>query len=90
MSYLVPKDIPNCCAHCPYNYSSLICKITKSEIDRDDEYRERLEDCPLIEIKTPHGRLGDLDKLGDRMRGKWTVYDYEALGASPTIIEAED
>lgn len=52
MSYLVPKDIPNCCAYCPYNYSSLICKITKSEIDRDDEYRERLEDCPLVEVNT--------------------------------------
>lgn len=34
-----------------------------SGIDRDDEYKERLEDCPLIEIKTPHGRLGDLDEL---------------------------
>lgn len=23
--------------------------------------------CPLVEIPTPHGRLGDLDKLWDRM-----------------------
>ena len=23
--------------------------------------------CPLVEVPTPHGRLGDLDKLWDRM-----------------------
>ena len=27
----------------------------------------RHPNCPLIEVKTPHGRLGDLDKLWDRM-----------------------
>ena len=45
--------------------------------------------CPLEEIETPHGRLIDAGKLSDKMRGKWTVYDYEALGTMPTIIEAE-
>ena len=23
--------------------------------------------CPLVEVQSPHGRLGDLDKLWDRM-----------------------
>lgn len=28
---------------------------------------QRPKNCPLVEIPTPHGRLGDLDKLWDRM-----------------------
>lgn len=64
MSYFVKGGTPpKSCGNCPHNYSSLKCTITKSTIDRDDEYRERLSDCPIIEVKEPHGRLGDLDKL---------------------------
>ena len=99
MSYIVPKDIPNCCGNCPYNYSSLMCKITKSEIDRDDEYRERLEDCQLIEIKTPHGRLGDLDELKSKFRhgngdddadSAWISTIRRFITQADTIIEAEE
>ena len=31
-----------------------------------DSDKDRLYDCPLVELP-PHGRLGDLDKLWDRM-----------------------
>lgn len=30
-------------------------------------WEERHPDCQLVEVKEPHGRLGDLDKLWDRM-----------------------
>ena len=42
---------PKSCGVCPYNRSSCWCSITNSEIDRDYEYRERLNDCPISEIK---------------------------------------
>lgn len=51
--------------------------------------------CPYAEahdvvaLPEKHGRLIDADALGDKMSGKWTVYDYQALGAMPTIVEAE-
>ena len=28
-----------------------------------DSDKERMPNCPLIEVPTPHGRLGDLDEL---------------------------
>ena len=104
MSYLVPKNIPSCCAYCSYNHSSLICKITMSEIDRGDEYKERLEDCPLIDVKTPHGDLVDRNKLLRRAKREST-YAWKMnlhartetilnqfvdwLDEAPTVIESE-
>ena len=29
--------------------------------------KHRHPDCPLVEVPTPHGRLGDLDELWDKM-----------------------
>ena len=47
------------------------------------------DDCPLIEVPTPHGRLIDADAIQD--------YNVETFGqrlliidTAPTVIEAED
>lgn len=46
---VIDMDMPKCCGNCKFNDSSCWCSITKSEIDRDYEYSERLDNCPLME-----------------------------------------
>ena len=76
MSILIKKmEKPKTCALCPfreirykpgyYNYehcSALNRIFNESKLDIDP-YKERLSDCPLVEIPTPHGRLIDANKL---------------------------
>lgn len=51
MSVIVTgMDVPKSCEECHYNNSSCWCSITNSGIDREFEYRERLDDCPLKSI----------------------------------------
>ena len=54
--------IPKSCGRCWFNNSSLSCAVTGSCIDRDDENRERLDDCPLVDLGK-HGDLIDRQKL---------------------------
>lgn len=62
-----------------------------------DSDKERLYDCPLVEIPTPHGRLVDIKSVEDR---KFTTVDNEyerwwngaldsVVDNAPTVIEAE-
>ena len=59
---------------------------------------ERLEECPLVEIPTPHGRLIDekqipyIDLNADMPQSKvrvWTTFK-DKIDRVPTIIEAEE
>ena len=43
-------EIPKSCGACEFN-NGYMCKRTKTVIDRDDEYQERMSDCPLHEVK---------------------------------------
>lgn len=54
--------------------------------------------CPLVEIKTPHGRLGDLDALKAQYKyGEadsederlWMMNIRRTITNAPTVIEAE-
>lgn len=71
MSILIKDmEMPKNCNDCPLNYDQMACKVTGTRWWSDtmvlmgfDSDKERLYDCPLVEIPTPHGRLGDLDKL---------------------------
>lgn len=91
MSILIKgMKIPESCGKCDFNVSSLYCKRTRSEIDRDYEYRERLLDCPISALPDNHGRLVDADNI-------YTVDRYNILTVkmeftedeAPTIVEAE-
>ena len=106
MSVLI-KDInlPSSCSDCPLNYDMMSCIITGTRWWSDrimlmgfDCDNERLYDCPLIEIPTPHGRLGDLDKLkaqymhgkaDDEIESAWISNIRRAIANAPTVIEAE-
>lgn len=106
MSVLIKgMDIPESCGKCDFNVSSLYCKRTRSEIDRDYEHRERLSDCPISAFPDKHGRLIDADALikfvEDRYEITWESDCYEGgikdacsdilekIDTMPTVIEAE-
>ena len=71
MSVLIKgMEMPTNCQDCPLNYDQMACKVTGTRWWSDaivlmnfDSEKERLYDCPLVDVNTPHGRLGDLDKL---------------------------
>ena len=82
----MPKGCNECaqfwCDHCRIHNTTVTLK--------------RHEDCPLIEIPTPHGRLIDADDamkhLADDGREAFTKYQvwlfFSKYGA-PTILDAE-
>ena len=70
MSVIVKgMEMPKNCSDCSLNYDQMACKVTGTRWWSDtmvlmnfDSDKERLHDCPLIELP-PHGRLIDKDKL---------------------------
>lgn len=106
MSVLIKgMEMPKCCQDCPLNYDQMACVVTGTRWWSDsmvlmnfDSEKERLCDCPLIEVKTPHGRLGDLDKLKSKFRhgngdsdadSAWISTIRRFITQADTIIEAE-
>ncbi len=71
MSVLIKgMEMPTNCQDCPLNYDQMACKVTGTRWWSDtivlmnfDSEKERLYDCPLVEVKEPHGRLIDADEL---------------------------
>lgn len=68
MSYFVPKEIPNCCGRCPCFHAEKLMYCQAVKADKNKRIYAPYEGnrpnwCPLTEIPTPHGRLGDLDEL---------------------------
>ena len=66
MSYIVPRQKPTACRNCHFmDRITYDCKLMRTKDYPDFEIQ--YANCPLIEVPTPHGRLGDLDVLWDRM-----------------------
>ena len=99
MSVLIKgMEMPTNCADCPLNYDQMACAVTWTRWWSDsmvimnfDSDNERMPNCPLIEVPTPHGRLADLDKM---ISDFWDCdsmiignYELEKIKA---VIEAED
>ena len=97
MSVLINgMEMPTNCADCPLNYDQMACAVTWTRWWSDsmvimnfDSDKERMPNCPLIEVPTPHGRLIDADAIQD--------YNVETFGqrlliidTAPTVIEAEE
>ena len=112
MSILIKgMEMPKNCADCPLNYDQMACGVTGTGWWSDsmvllnfDSAKERLQDCPLIEIPTPHGRLIDADfeeqhytsmtanptpDVTEQDRRNSLII-VEALRMAKTIIEAEE
>ncbi len=75
------------------------CKALKTKIMNRSKHHP---DCPLVEIPTPHGQLGDLDALQEQIKltiqdahmgALWKqgmIYAHGLVEASKIIIEAEE
>ena len=99
MSVLIKgMEMPKNCSGCPLNYDQMACKVTGTRWWSDtmvlmgfDSDKERLYDCPLIELP-PHGRLIDADELANKTFYSKTsapYITYRAFCDAPTVIEAE-
>jgi len=99
MSYIVPRDKPKRCTRpkCRFmDRDTLDCRLQDKSWE---SFEEQYEHCPLIEIPTPHGRLGDLDALKAQYKyGEadsedekvWMMNIRRAIANAPTVIEAEE
>ena len=95
--------MPNGCYDCPILQSSDGCFDFECPFNSyllwhnaEDVIRYRPDNCPLVEIPTPHGRLIDADALMEcrlepnhyeELKDGY-IPDYD-LDSAPTIIEAE-
>lgn len=63
--YIKGLEMPKFCKNCRFcvnmnEYPFLACFITQKGIPFDTD---KMGNCPLVEIKTPHGRIIDADKI---------------------------
>ncbi len=71
MSVIVEgMKMPVMCSYCKFRepfIDSAYCHLAEMDMEYEESDNCRHPNCPLVEIPTPHGRLGDLDKLWDMM-----------------------
>lgn len=76
-------ELPNSCDLCD----------SREKCDLRREYAGRSvgrhPDCPLVEVKTPHGRIGDFDSLKSSLISDYAYAAAKMVDDEPTIIEAE-
>ena len=99
--YIKGMKMPKQCYDCylvasdPDDEDKLYCKHLDEDII---DWCSRLENCPLVEVKEPHGRLVDLDAL-EKERDSIDCYgnslvalewDDDCIMSAPTIIESEE
>lgn len=105
MSVLIKgMQMPESCCVCPVNMES--CNYGFEYLrDHPELYERRAENCPIVEVPTPHGRLIDADALAKTIAEHvYPVADYfnsrdygmfwtggieKAINEQSTIIEAE-
>ena len=81
--YIKGLEMPENCFDCEIGSCSLK--------DRLKYIEDRHPDCPLVEIRTPHGRLIDADALDKELRRKWNYGDNGVtIENAATILEAEE
>lgn len=108
MSVLIKgMEMPKACEWCSFistftTESGLGCRCEVEKFEFWD-YSKRQENCPLVEVPTPHGRLIDADRLlesiktnfyehfGNYDSGQELLFDLicNSIEDSLTIIEAE-
>ena len=87
--------MPEKCINCKFcvdmnEYPFHACFITDNDIPFDID---KLKNCPLVEIKTPHGRLIDEDALIDDLIEQKIPFNAgvnESIIMTPTILEKEE
>lgn len=84
MSILIKgMEMPESCFVCPFREKvspdDIVCMALNKEFEETFTLiaEKRHKDCPLIEIKTPHGRLIDADELEQEMINGIRAGNYE-------------
>lgn len=92
MSYIVPRGKPKC-YNCPFrtlDYCGLLIEHDCVTVNVNEMTVSKY--CPLAEIPTPHGRLGDLDALYEEISNGNKAYNgiegYD--GEYPNIANVDD
>ena len=95
--YVKGMEMPPACGYCRLAWC---CKAAEGEcIDLRERNSYRHRNCPLVEIKKPHGRLIDADEIIMQMnemkvKGETftTAVNYvkEINTNAPTVIESEE
>ena len=98
MSVLVKGiEMPKNCYDCSFIQASVAGYFYCVAGDGIEEnlkklYEHRMSDCPLVEVKEPHGRLGDLDALYEEISNGNKAYNgiegYD--GEYPNIANVDD
>ena len=72
-------EMPQNCDKCRFQSAfKLYCDAMPDNFCGNTDDIERPDWCPLVEIPTPHGRLGDLDKLIDSCKQYMNMLDPES------------
>lgn len=90
--YVKGMKIPKSCLECKLDLSTDICQAF-CEWNIEHPYsirgRDRLPDCPLVEVSVPHGRLIDEGEITAFLELERNDENVESLDEFPTVIEAE-
>lgn len=109
MSVLIKgMELPKSCKECGHALAKKYCMFLREysikfqrELLKEIPYEryaiERLPDCPLVAVPTPHGRLIDCERATFPTAFRYNTNDYakgwnaciKAVQTAPTIIEAE-
>ena len=83
MSVLIKgMEMPQNCEECP-----IVCRIGVEGFGFHSD--KRADDCPIVELPTPHGRLIDADALSEIAGKRCGVINIRHIDEAPTIIEEE-
>lgn len=96
--YIKGAELPKSCWSCWRCTSINIvdCAISLGEESSSDFRNTRHPDCPLVEVKEPHGRLIDesvaYDKIAEQETGYYMDMDGvdRGLQDTPTVIEGSE
>ena len=97
MSILIQgMEMPQNCGECPFIFTSwgieYYCHLAESSTSAEYVGREKMANCPLIELP-PHGRLADLDQMIEDYRDgnhmEIDEGDLKAISQYKVVIEAE-
>ena len=85
--YMPTVEMPTNCTECKLR---LVVGCNPYKDNGLSPSKERHKDCPLVEIKTPHGRLVDIRDINELMnRYKYDDFDHIDYH-TPTVIKAEE
>lgn len=86
--YIKDMKLPHDCDHCELRYDNCACIVTGARFDFEKSDKQRLPNCPLIEVPEPHGRLGDLDALCEGRLDNDNVFICAKI--APAVIPASE